>query len=113
MWLVLGLGALVFRTVQLFFVKDVQTGLVWITKIVTDPFHDIMPYYRAPLHLLRGELIDPMDDVAHRAKHLRQQLTLDGPVGEAPSAHHQPSRCMAWAARRSGRRLRQSPYPCS
>ena len=63
-WLVLGLGALVFRTVQLFFVKDVQTGLVWITKIVTDPFHDIMLYYRAPWHLLRGELIDPMTDVA-------------------------------------------------
>ena len=60
MWLALGLGALVFRTVQLFFVKDVQTGLVWIIKIVTDPFHDIMLYYRAPLHLLRGELIDPM-----------------------------------------------------
>jgi hypothetical protein len=63
-WLGLGLGALVFRTVQLFFVKDVQTGLVWITKIVTDPFHDIMLYYRAPWHLLRGELIDPMTDVA-------------------------------------------------
>ena len=59
-WLALGLGGLLFRTVQLFFVKDVQTGLVWITKIVTDPFHDIKLYYKAPLHLLRGELIDPM-----------------------------------------------------
>ena len=54
------MGALLFRTVQLFFIKDVQTGLVWLTKIITDPFHDIMLYYRAPLHLLRGELIDPM-----------------------------------------------------
>jgi len=59
-WLVIGFGALIFRTVQLFVIKDVQTGLVWLTKIVTDPFHDIMLYYRAPLHLLRGELIDPM-----------------------------------------------------
>jgi hypothetical protein len=59
-WLVIGFGALLFRTVQLFIIKDVQTGLVWITKIITDPFHDIMLYYRAPLHLLRGELIDPM-----------------------------------------------------
>ena len=59
-WLALGLGGLLFRTVQLFFVKDVQTGLVWITKIVTDPFHDIKLYYKAPLYLLRGELIDPM-----------------------------------------------------
>jgi hypothetical protein len=59
-WLVIGFGALLFRTVQLFVLKDVQTGLVWLTKIITDPFHDIMLYYRAPLHLLRGELIDPM-----------------------------------------------------
>ena len=59
-WLALGLGGLLFRTVQLFFVKDVQTGLVWITKIITDPFHDIKLYYKAPLYLLRGELIDPM-----------------------------------------------------
>ncbi len=59
-WLFVGVGGLLFRTVQLFFIRDVQTGLVWITKIVTDPFHDIKLYYAAPFHLLRGELIDPM-----------------------------------------------------
>jgi hypothetical protein len=59
-WLAVGLGGLAFRTVQLFFLKDVQTGLVWLTKIVTDPFHDVLLYHRAPLYLLRGELIDPM-----------------------------------------------------
>jgi hypothetical protein len=58
MWLALGVGGLVFRTVQLFLLKDVQTGLVWMTKILTDPFHDIKLYYRAPLQLLRGELTD-------------------------------------------------------
>jgi hypothetical protein len=58
-WLALGIAGLVFRTVQLFFIRDVQTGLVWATKILTDPFHDIKLYYRAPLYLLRGELIDP------------------------------------------------------
>ena len=58
-WLVVGLGGLLFRTVQLFFLKDVQTGLVWVTKILTDPFHDIKLYHKAPLYLLRGELIDP------------------------------------------------------
>ena len=58
-WLVVGLGGLLFRTVQLFFIKDVQTGLVWATKILTDPFHDIKLYHKAPLYLLRGELIDP------------------------------------------------------
>jgi len=59
-WIAIGIGGLAFRTVQLFFLKDIQTGLVWLTKIVTDPFHDIKLYYKAPLHLLRGELIDPM-----------------------------------------------------
>lgn len=60
-WLVVGLGGLAFRTIHLFFIKDVQTGLVWITKIVTDPFHDIKLYHRAPLYLLRGQWIDPME----------------------------------------------------
>jgi hypothetical protein len=67
-WLVVGIGALVFRTVQLFFLKDVQTGLVWATKILTDPFNDAKIYCKAPLYLMRGELIDPMGEVeAHRA----------------------------------------------
>jgi hypothetical protein len=59
-WLALGVGAVLFRTVHLFLLKDVQTGLVWLTKIVTDPFHDIKLYHRAPLHVLRGELLDPV-----------------------------------------------------
>jgi hypothetical protein len=59
-WLALGVAGLVFRTVHLFFLQDVRTGLVWATKILTDPFHDTMLYWRAPLALLRGELIDPM-----------------------------------------------------
>jgi len=57
-WLAIGIGGVIFRTVQLFFVKDVQTGLVWATKILTDPFHDIKLYHKAPLALMRGELID-------------------------------------------------------
>ena len=62
-WLVIALGGLMFRMVQLFFIQDVQTGLVWVTKIITDPFHDIKLYYKAPLFLLRGELIDPGHDL--------------------------------------------------
>ena len=58
-WLALALGGLVFRTVQLFFISSVQTGLVWATKILTDPVHDIKLYWRAPLALMRGELIEP------------------------------------------------------
>ena len=64
LWIAIGVGGLLFRTVQLFFLRDVQTGVVWFTKILTDPFHDIALYHRAPLHLMRGELIDP--DVAKR-----------------------------------------------
>jgi len=60
LWIGIGVSALLFRTVHLFFLKDVQTGLVWMTKIITDPFHDIKLYHRAPFHLLRGEWIDPM-----------------------------------------------------
>lgn len=59
-WFGIGIGGLVFRTVQLFFIRDIQTGLVWMTKILTDPFHDLKLYCTAPLYLLRGELIDPM-----------------------------------------------------
>ena len=62
-WLVIALAGLLFRMVQLFVIKDVQTGLVWVTKIITDPFHDIKLYYKAPLFLLRGELIDPGHDI--------------------------------------------------
>lgn len=69
MWLAVGGGGLVFRTVHLFFIKDVMSGLAWLTKILTDPFHDIRLYAKAPLYLLRGELIDPMHGVAgpHKA----------------------------------------------
>src|SRR6201991_3838234 len=41
-WLTLGVAGLIFRTIHLFFLRDVQTGLVWMTKILTDPFHDVM-----------------------------------------------------------------------
>ena len=65
-WLAIGVAGLLFRTVQLFFIRNVRTGLVWMTKILTDPFHDARIYCKAPLHLLRGELIDPMPHAAIR-----------------------------------------------
>jgi hypothetical protein len=65
-WLAIGVAGLLFRTVQLFFIRNVRTGLVWMTKILTDPFHDARLYCKAPLHLLRGELIDPMPHAAVR-----------------------------------------------
>jgi hypothetical protein len=67
-WLVVGIGGLLFRTVHLFFLYNVETGLVWMTKIITDPFNDFMLYRHAPLALLRGEMIDPgLDILEHQA----------------------------------------------
>lgn len=65
LWLALAAIALLFRTVHLFFIENVQTGLVWATKILTDPFNDFRTYLKSPIHLLRGELVDPMTHVRH------------------------------------------------
>jgi len=61
-WLFVGLGAVIFRTVQLFFIKGVQSGLVWATKIITDPFHDIKIYHKAPYFIAKGAMYDDMTD---------------------------------------------------
>ena len=57
-WLALGGAGLLFRGVHLFFLRGVRTGLVWMLKILTDPFNDFKLYWKAPLALMRGELID-------------------------------------------------------
>ena len=62
-WLALGVGGLLFRTLHLFVLQGPLAGLAWAAKILTDPFHDVMLYWRAPLHLLRGERLDPMHHV--------------------------------------------------
>jgi len=64
-WLALGAGGLLFRVAQLWAQQSLLTGLAWGFKIVTDPFHDIKLYWRSPLYLMRGQLIDPMTHV-HR-----------------------------------------------
>ena len=63
LWLALGVAGLLFRAGQLAVQQDARTAVVWVTKILTDPFHDIWLYYKAPLHLMRGELMDPMTHV--------------------------------------------------
>ncbi len=62
-WLMLGVAGLVFRMGQLCFIDSAQSACAWAIKIITDPFHDIKLYYRSPLYLLRGELIDPMPHI--------------------------------------------------
>jgi len=64
-WLFIAVAGLLFRTMHLFFIRDIKTGLVWMTKILTDPLHDLKMYYKAPFYLMRGQLIDPMDHVVH------------------------------------------------
>ena len=65
-WLALGVAGLVVRVLQLWIQDSLMTGVVWATKIITDPFHDIWLYHKAPLYLLKGELIDPM---THAQRH--------------------------------------------
>jgi hypothetical protein len=60
LWLVVAGGALLGRAIQLFFIRDALTGVVWFTKILTDPFNDFWQYRSAPGALLRGEWMDPM-----------------------------------------------------
>jgi hypothetical protein len=62
-WLMLGAAGLVFRVLQLWKQDSLKAGLAWGFKIITDPVHDIKMYHKAPLYLLRGQLIDPMDHV--------------------------------------------------
>ncbi len=87
-WLAVGVGGLLFRTIQLFFIADVRSGLAWMTKIVTDPFHDISIYYVAPLHLLRGELIDPMHHVQEHVAAPAGGEVKDGGNGEDEQPSH-------------------------
>ncbi len=54
-WLSLGVAGLVFRVLQLWITQSLVEGLAWGTKIVTDPFMDIVLYHRAPLKLMRRE----------------------------------------------------------
>jgi hypothetical protein len=59
-WLYLGAAGLLFRMMQLWIQDSLLSSLAWGFKIITDPFHDVKLYYKAPYYLLKGELIDPM-----------------------------------------------------
>jgi hypothetical protein len=51
-WFFVGVGGFLFRIAQLCVLQDITTALVWATKILTDPFHDIQLYHKSPLYLL-------------------------------------------------------------
>ena len=62
MWIAVGAMAILLRTAYLAATVAPIQGIAWMTKILTDPFHDIRIYWKAPLHLMRGEMLDPMTD---------------------------------------------------
>ena len=64
-WLYLGIAAVLFREFSCSSNKISRLDFVWMTKIITDPFHDVYIYHKAPLHLLRGERFerDPVMDI--------------------------------------------------
>ena len=61
-WFFVGIGAIIFRTVHLFFIMGVQSGFVWASKIITDPLHDIYIYYKSPYYLVKGDMYDEMTE---------------------------------------------------
>ncbi len=66
-WFVVGVGGFLFRIVQLCVLQDFTTALVWATKILTDPFHDIQLYHKSPLYMLykpQSQVPDADDDEA-------------------------------------------------
>lgn len=62
LWLIIGVAAVLLRSLYLCFDMSIQSGLVWATKILTDPFHDIKIYYRAPFYILKGDMYDDMSE---------------------------------------------------
>jgi hypothetical protein len=60
-WFALGVGGLLFRTLHLFVLRSPAWGLAWMTKILTDPFHNVAIYWHSPIALLRGQRYDPLD----------------------------------------------------
>jgi hypothetical protein len=65
-WLALAAAGIALRVFQLWVERDLFTGVVWVTKIATDPFVDAYLYHKAPFALMRGELLDPMYDLRRR-----------------------------------------------
>lgn len=61
-WAIVAVGALLFRTTQIMYQQSIQSGFVWLYKILTEPFYNLPMYYKAPFFVLKGEMLDPMTD---------------------------------------------------
>jgi hypothetical protein len=60
-WLMLGVSGLLLRGLQLAVLRSPSWGLAWVTKVLTDPLHNVDIYWRSPLALLRGQRYDPLE----------------------------------------------------
>jgi len=60
LWLAVGVGGVIVRTMHLSFLRGPAWSLAWVAKILTDPFHNIAIYWRSPMALMRGQLLDPI-----------------------------------------------------
>jgi hypothetical protein len=56
LWLALAGAGITVRVLQLWAKRDLETGLIWATKIITDPFSDFLLYHRAPGKLAKQGL---------------------------------------------------------
>lgn len=65
LWFWLGVVGALFRVAQLTVTQSLETGVVWLIKIITDPLHDIKLYWNAPIYLLKGQIIDPEHGKQH------------------------------------------------
>lgn len=59
--LFLGIGAVIGRSLYLIFTRnhDRMIGVVWFSKIMTDPFNDIRLYWRSPFQVMKRDWYDP------------------------------------------------------
>ncbi len=67
-WLWLGVAGLGIRALVLLVTQGPQVALVWVVKILSDPFHDLWQYRGAPWALWRGERLDTMHAVRSVAR---------------------------------------------
>jgi hypothetical protein len=57
-WFTLAAAGVLFRVVQLTIMGKPLTGIAWVSKILTDPFHNIAIYWKSPYYLfVKGELV--------------------------------------------------------
>ena len=61
LWFLIAVAAILLRMMQIFKEHGIQSGVVWVVKILTEPFTNLPLYGKAPLYVIKGDLLDPMD----------------------------------------------------